>query len=80
MKKEKILKSNVYQVIIPLDTTLEKIINTDKFSIKEFDNEVYLIEEITEETSEDKEAMFEAEQAEKAKTDAYYEANRSLIN
>jgi len=67
-EKEKILKSNVYQIIIPLDTTLEKIINTNKYSIKEFQGNVYLIEEITKEINEDdEEAMFEAEQAEKAK-------------
>lgn len=49
MQKDTIFKSNKYQIIIPLDTTLEKIIDTDKYSIKSFQDEVYLIEEKREE-------------------------------
>lgn len=43
--KEKILKSNIYQIILPMDSTLEKVIDTNRYSIKEFKEEVYLIEE-----------------------------------
>lgn len=46
MTKEKIFKSNVYQIIIPVDTTIEKIIDREKYSVKEFQDEVFLIEEV----------------------------------
>lgn len=46
MKTEKIFKSNIFQVIIPLDSTLEKIIDRSKYSIKDFKDEVYLVEEL----------------------------------
>ena len=46
--KETLLKSAMYQIIIPLDTSIEKIIDTDNFTIKEFKNDdnLFLIERI----------------------------------
>ena len=46
--KETILKSAMYQIIIPLDTSIEKVIDTDNFTIKEFKNDdnLFLIERI----------------------------------
>lgn len=54
MMKEKILKSNIYQIILPVDATLEKIIDTDKYVIKDFKDEVYLIEEKLEDDNKNK--------------------------
>lgn len=54
--KETILKSAMYQIIIPLDTSIEKVIDTDNFTIKEFKNNdnLFLIERIkTEEVSQE---------------------------
>lgn len=51
--KEKILKSNFYQIIIPLDTTLEKIIDK-KYSVKEFQEQVFLIEEVNNQVDKSK--------------------------
>lgn len=54
--KETILKSAMYQIIIPLDTSIEKVIDTDNFTIKEFKNDdnLFLIERIkTEEVSQE---------------------------
>jgi hypothetical protein len=46
--KETLLKSAMYQIIIPLDTSIEKVIDTENFTIKEFkDNDnLFLIERI----------------------------------
>lgn len=46
MNNEKLLKSNFYQIIIPVDTTIEKIIDTENYSIKDFQGMVFLVEKI----------------------------------
>jgi hypothetical protein len=54
--KETLLKSAMYQIIIPLDTSIEKVIDTENFTIKEFKNDdnLFLIERIrTEEVKQE---------------------------
>jgi len=53
--KETLLKSAMYQIIIPLDTSIEKVIDTENFTIKEFKNDdnLFLIERIKTDNKKD---------------------------
>jgi hypothetical protein len=42
--EEKIFKSKTYQILIPLDTTIENVVDKEKFTVKDFNRDLILIE------------------------------------
>jgi hypothetical protein len=49
---EMIFKSKVFQILIPLDTTIFSIIDSNRFTVKDFGNNVILVEQREEDQKE----------------------------